>query len=81
MDVQRHGLVGTPAQHDRLAAIERECRERERAEQGFRRLFEAAPDAAKLPQAPAASKVPEMVLPTKKEPLKPTPSKASPTHG
>jgi TonB family protein len=40
------------------------------------RTAEAAPDAAKLPQAPAASKVPEMVLPTKKEPLKPSPSKA-----
>lgn len=40
------------------------------------RTAEAAPDADKLPQAPAAGKTPEMVLPTKKEPLKPTPSKA-----
>jgi TonB family protein len=42
------------------------------------RAAETAPDAAKLPQAPAATKAPEMVLPTKKEPLKPSPSKASP---
>ena len=41
------------------------------------RAAEAAPQATKIPDAPAATKVPEMVLPTKKEPLKPTPSKAS----
>jgi len=41
------------------------------------RTAEAAPDAAKAPQAPAPTKVPEMVIPTKKELAKPAPSKAA----
>jgi TonB family protein len=40
------------------------------------RTAEASPAPEKAPPAPPAAKVPEMVLPTKKEPLKPTPSKA-----
>jgi TonB family protein len=42
------------------------------------RTAEASPAAEKAPPAPPAAKAPEMVLPTKKEPLKPTPSKARP---
>lgn len=41
------------------------------------RTAEAAPAPEKAPPAPPAAKVPEMVLPTKKEPLKPTPSKGT----
>lgn len=40
------------------------------------RTAEAAPNPEKAPEAPPASKPPEMVLPTKREPLKPAPSKA-----
>lgn len=42
------------------------------------RTAEASPAPEKASPAPPAAKVPEMVLPTKKEPLKPTPSKAAP---
>jgi len=41
------------------------------------RTAEASPAPEKAPPAPPAAKVPEMVLPTKKEPLKPTPSKGT----
>jgi TonB family protein len=40
------------------------------------RTAEASPNPEKAPLAPPASKPPEMVLPTKKEPLKPAPAKA-----
>ena len=42
------------------------------------RTAEASPAAEKAPPAPPAAKAPEMVLPTKKEPLKPTPSRPVP---
>ena len=41
------------------------------------RTAEASPAPEKAPPAPPAAKVPEMVLPTKKEPLKPTLSKGT----